>query len=90
MGDLDKTTALKAICSAGSFPGQFEDGICLRQFSQDAKLQKFRKDMCKCVQNFGVLEIAKEMRRASSLRDVANRAEEWLKGKAVLLVLDDL
>ena len=90
MGGVGKTTALKRICSAESVKGRFVDGVCFMEFGQDAALQKVREEMCRCVRNFGGVEAAKDMGSAPTLGNVVNRAAEWLKGKAVLLVCDDL
>ena len=60
------------------------------EFGHDATLQKVREEMCKCVQNFGGAEVAKEMNSAANLGEVMSRAAEWLRGKAVLLVCGDM
>ena len=90
MGGVGKTTALKGICSAESVRGLFADGICFMEFGENATVQKVREEICSCVRKFGGKELAKEMRKASSLRDVVSQAAEWLEGRAVLLVCDDL
>ena len=90
MGGVGKTTSLKKICGEESVRSRFVDGICFMQFGQDATLQKVREEICRCVRNFGGKDAAKDMRCAPNLADVVNRAAEWLKCKAVLLVCDDL
>ena len=90
MGGVGKTSDLKRICSIRSVQSQFVDGVCFMQFGQDATLQNVREEMCRCVRNFGGVEVAKDMRSASNLGEVVSRAAEWLKGKKVLLVCDDL
>ena len=90
MGGVGKTTALKGICSAKSVRGLFEDGVCFMEFGENATFQKVREEICRCVRNFGRFETVKEMKKAQNLGEVVNRAAEWLKGKAVLLVCDDL
>ena len=90
MGGVGKTTALKKICSAEQVRSLFVDGVCFMQFGQDATLQKVREEICRCIRNFGGVEIAKDMESVANLGNVVNRAAEWLKCKAVLLVCDDL
>ena len=90
MSGVGKTTALKRKCSAESFTGLFEDGVCFMEFGENATLQKVREGICRSVRNFGEFEAAKEMRRGQDLGDVVSRAAEWLKVKAVLLVRDDM
>ena len=90
MGGVGKTTALKGICSSKNVQSQFEDGICFMEFGENATVQKVREEICRCVKKFGGKEVVKEMRRASSLRDVVKRAAEWLGDRAALLVCDDL
>ena len=90
MGGVGKTTALKKICCTESVRQVFVDGVCYMQFGQDVTLQKMIEEIRRCVRNFGGVEEAKDMRSAANLEVVVNRAAEWLRDKAVLLVCDDL
>ena len=87
---MGNTTALKVICSAGSVQEYLADGLCFMQFGQDATLQKFRAEICRCVKKFGGKGKAKEMKDAESLENVVSQAADWLEDRAVLLVCDDL
>ena len=90
MGGVGKTMALKSVCSAKYVQGKFVDGMFFMEFGENATFQKVREKICRCVRKFGGKEMVKEMRRASSLRDVVTQAAEWLEDRAVLLVCDDL
>ena len=76
MGGVGKTTALKGICSTESVRGLFVDGICFMEFGENATAQKVREQICSCVRKFGGKDSVKEMRKASSLRDVVRQAVE--------------
>ena len=90
MGGVGKTTALKRICSVESVKQLFWDGVWFMEFGQNATLQNVREEICRCVRNSGGKELAKEIRRASSLREVVCQTAGWLEDRAVLLVCDDL
>ena len=90
IGGVGKTTALKGIYSSENVKSQFEEGVCLMEFGESATLQKVREEICRCVRNFGGFEAVKEMKKAQNLGDVVNRAAEWLRDRAILLVCDDL
>ena len=60
------------------------------EFGENARLEKFREEICRCALNFGGFEGAKDMKRAQNLGDMLNRAAQWLRDRAIFLVYDDL
>ena len=60
------------------------------EFGYNATLEIVREEICRCVRKFECKEVVKEMKMASSLRDVVNRAAEWFEDREVLMVCDDL
>ena len=93
MGGVGKTTALKRICRDEEVRRMFTDGVCFLEFGQDATDEKFMGELVRFVSNSGgsnAVEEMRLMRSAGKLGDVIDRAAEWIKGRVVLLVCDDL
>lgn len=60
------------------------------QFGEGAGTEKVLQEMRECVNKFGGLQIAHDMKLEKSLKIAIDKGSSWFKDKTILLVCDDL